>query len=70
MVKLDEKSEGYQGSSTDLIVAAYKRHVDMTLIRENLRLSVDERFTNLMSLQRLAEELRSAGKRQQNDRLS
>lgn len=70
MVKLDEKSEAYQGSSTDLIVATYKRDVDLTLIRENLRLSVDERFTNLMSLQRLAEELRSAGKRLQNDRLS
>jgi hypothetical protein len=31
--------------------------VDRTLIRENLRRSVEERFLNLMDLQRFAEEL-------------
>ncbi len=70
MVKLYKKNEAHQRSSADLIVAEYKRDVDLTLIRENLRLSVDERLENLMSLQRFAEELRSAGKRQLNDRLS
>ena len=35
-------------------------HVDRTLIRENLKLSVEGRFLNLMSLQQFAEELRRA----------
>ena len=45
----------------DPVVEAYKRHIDQTLLRENLRRSVDERVRNLMALQRLAEEARRAG---------
>ncbi|HEY6120069.1 MAG TPA: nicotinamidase [Pyrinomonadaceae bacterium] len=40
----------------------YKNEIDRSLIRENLRLSTDERFERLMSLQAFAEELRKAGK--------
>ena len=46
----------------DPVIEAYKRDIDMTLLRENLRLSVDERVRNLMALQRLAEEARRAGR--------
>ena len=46
----------------DPVVEAYKRHIDYTLLRENLRRSVDERVRNLMALQRLAEEARRAGR--------
>lgn len=46
----------------DPVIDAYKRHLDRTLIRENLRRSVDERFERLAALQRLAEELRRAGR--------
>lgn len=46
----------------DPVVEAYKRHIDQTLLRENLRRSVDERVRNLMALQRLAEEARHAGR--------
>ena len=46
----------------DRVIEAYKVHVDRTLIRENLKRSVEERFQNLMALQRLAEELRRAAK--------
>lgn len=46
----------------DPVVEFYKRHIDMTLLRENLRRSVDERVLNLMALQRLAEEARRAGR--------
>jgi hypothetical protein len=46
----------------DLVIEAYKKDVDRTLIRENLRRSVEERFLNLIALQRLAEELRRAGR--------
>jgi hypothetical protein len=45
----------------DPIIEVYKRDVDLTLIRENLRLSIDERFEKLMRLQQFAEELRRAG---------
>jgi hypothetical protein len=44
----------------DPIVAAYVSGIDRTLIAKNLRLSVEERFLQLMELQRLADELRAA----------
>ena len=44
----------------DPVIEAYKKDVDVTLIRENLRLTVDERFQQLMKLQRFAEELQQA----------
>lgn len=46
----------------DAVVEAYKRDVDRTLVVENLRRSVEERFLNLMQLQRFAEELQRARK--------
>ena len=47
--------------ASDPVVEAYKRHVDRTLPRQNLRRTVTERVRNLMALQRLAEEARRAG---------
>lgn len=47
----------------DPVTELYKRDVDRTLISQNLRLSVQQRFEQLMELQRFAEELRLAGKR-------
>ena len=44
----------------DPVIEVYKRDVDRTLLRENLRRSVEERFVRLMALQRFAEELRRA----------
>jgi hypothetical protein len=46
----------------DPVIEAYKKHIDRTLIRENLKRSVEERFLRLMELQRLAEELQRAGR--------
>jgi hypothetical protein len=46
----------------DPIIEAYKRDVDRTLIRENLRLTVEQRFDALMKLQQFAEELKHAGR--------
>jgi hypothetical protein len=56
----------------DPVIEAYKKDVDRTLIRENLRLSVEQRFEKLMSLQRFAAELRQAGRQAElrHDRLS
>ena len=38
----------------DPAVEAYKKDIDRTLIRENLRCTVEERFLKLMALQRFA----------------
>ena len=45
----------------DPVIELYKRGVDRTLIRENLRRSPEERLRNLEALQRFAEEVRRAG---------
>ena len=47
----------------DPVIEAYKRDVDRTLIRENLKLTPDERLRKLIELQRFAEELGRAGRR-------
>ena len=46
----------------DPIIEAYKKDIDRTLLRENLRLTVEERFRNLEALQDFAEEIRRAVK--------
>lgn len=58
----DAKRRQERGLDPDPVIEAYKRDVDRTLLRENLKLSVDERFRKLMALQRFAEELRRAGR--------
>ena len=50
----------------DPVIEAYKKDVDRTLICENLKLTVQERFEKLMSLQRFAEELRRAGRQKEH----
>jgi hypothetical protein len=47
---------------SDPIIELYKRDVDRTLIRSNLKLTVTQRFERLMAMQRQAEELRRAMK--------
>ncbi len=44
----------------DPVIRAYIDGVDRTLLAKNAKLSVEERFVQLMELQRLAEELRAA----------
>lgn len=62
--ELDVMNRLQKKPSPDPLIEAYKRDVDRTLIRENLRLSVEERFEKLMRLQEFAQELRRAGKQQ------
>lgn len=45
----------------DPVIEVYKRDIDRTLLRENLKLTVEERFLKLVELQRFAAELRRAG---------
>jgi hypothetical protein len=46
----------------DAVVEWYKRDIDRTLLRENLRKTPEERVRALMALQRFAEEARAAGR--------
>ena len=56
-----------QAPKPDPVVDAYKRHIDRTLLRQNLRRTVTERVENLMALQRLAAEARRAGRSLRGD---
>ncbi|HEY7649104.1 MAG TPA: hypothetical protein VID04_08885 [Methylomirabilota bacterium] len=46
----------------DPVIEVYKLDIDRTLIRENLRRSVEERLEALMDLQSFAEEVRRGGR--------
>ena len=48
--------------ATDDVIEAYKKGIDRTLLRENLKLTPEQRILKLIELQRFAEELRRAGK--------
>jgi hypothetical protein len=50
------------GIEPDPVIEAYKKDVDRTLLRENLRRTIEERFANMMRLQALAAEMRRAGR--------
>jgi hypothetical protein len=45
----------------DPVLEAYKRHVDRTLLRQNLMRTPQERWANITAALRLAEEMRRAG---------
>ena len=47
----------------DPVVEVYKRDVDRTLLRENLKLTVQQRFDKFQRLAEYARELREAGRR-------
>jgi hypothetical protein len=51
------------------VIEAFKKDIDRTLIRENLKLSPEERLLKLMQLQRLARELHQAGRRARRERV-
>jgi hypothetical protein len=50
-------------SSLDEIIELYKRDVDRTLLREQLRKTPDQRVRELVELERFADELRRAGRK-------
>lgn len=52
----------------DPVIEAYKAGVDRTLLRENLKLTVEERLRQLMELQRFSEELQKAGRTARRNR--
>ena len=54
--------EGEFPFERDPVIEAYKKDVDRTLIIENLKLTVDQRLRNLVTMQRFAAEVRRAGR--------
>lgn len=44
------------------VIEAYKKDVDRTLIRENLKLSAEERVKKMMAVLRFADEVRASPK--------
>lgn len=46
---------------SDPVIAQYRKAIDLTLLRENLRRTPEERLRQLQQLQRFAEELQRAG---------
>jgi hypothetical protein len=49
----------------DPVIEVYRRDVDRTLIREQLRRSIDERVRRMISALRFATALREAGRRRE-----
>jgi len=47
----------------DPVIEAYKKDVDRTLLRENLKLTVEERFQKFERFMVYLNELREAGRR-------
>lgn len=57
-----ESAAGVPPAQLDPVVEAYKRHIDRTLLRENLGLSPEARIRKLIAFLRLVEEARRAGR--------
>lgn len=47
----------------DRVIEAYKKDVDRTLLRENLKLTVEERVKKMQAALRFVEEIRRSGAR-------
>jgi hypothetical protein len=55
------------GLEPDPVIEAYKKDVDRTLLRANLRRTPEERWHNLLAAYRLAQEVRRAGAKSRGD---
>jgi hypothetical protein len=60
---MSERAELAPADYRDPVIEAYKKDVDRTLLRENLKLTVEERIRKAISFHRAVEELRDAGRR-------
>jgi hypothetical protein len=52
-----------RSADSDPVIELYKRDVDRTLLRENLKLTPEARILKLQDFVRFAETLREAGRR-------
>lgn len=60
---MEDVAEPTEDDVRDPVIEEYKKHVDRTLLRENLQRTPDERLRELVRLQRFAEEVARAGRR-------
>ena len=54
----------------DPVIEAYKKDIDRTLLRENLRLTVEQRLENLMRVQEFADDLQKHLRKKDGNKLS
>jgi hypothetical protein len=54
----------------DLVIEAYKADVDRTLLRENLKLTPQQRFDKFSGVMRNLMSLRAAGQRARQQRMT
>lgn len=66
MAEVDRRQASFPGD-TDPVIAAYKEHVDRTLVRENLKRTPWERLQNLYRFGAFIEKLRRAAKEKRRD---
>lgn len=62
------ESQSSASLGCDPVTEAYKRDIDRTLLRENLKLTVHERFVQFERVMIQLEELRNAGRRLRQSR--
>jgi hypothetical protein len=60
---MSEESKRPRRSSFDDVIDAYKKDVDVTLLREALKLTPDQRVRKMVELLRFTERLREAGRK-------
>ena len=60
---MSERAKLAPADYRDPVIEAYKKDVDRTLLRENLKLTVEERIRKAISFHEAVEELREAGRR-------
>lgn len=65
LVRVEDRHETMRKTrlDPDAVIESYKKHIDRTLLRQNLQRSIQERLANLLALQRLAQEARRTGGR-------
>ena len=59
---MHHQSTGADAEYIDPVIEAYKRDIDRTLIRENLKLTPHQRVEKLQALMRGIEQLQRAGR--------
>jgi hypothetical protein len=60
----EQAESAREKDSIDAVIEVYKRDVDRTLLRENLKLTVEKRLRKLQEFVRFSEEMRRAGAKQ------
>lgn len=58
-----DENQGFDPSSLDEIIEAYKKDIDRTLIRENLKLTPDERVRKMLRFRDAVLQIRGAARR-------